>query len=159
VSRGPRCDEGDALSQQRLICPTCARGFAASERFCAACGMPLVHQQRGDHEPTARERRARKVKRQYTEGPTVVVARARNQVEAEFIAGLLLEEGIPCVQRSPIGGYGPLAGPREVLVPASGAQAAREALSWKPAAERSAGDAGTADPGPATRRPARRPRS
>jgi hypothetical protein len=98
--------------------------------------MPLVQQQDGEHRLSARERRARKIKRQYAEGPPVVVARARNQIEADLLEGLLLEEGIPCVQRSPIGGYGPLAGPREVLVPASGAQAAREALAFTPPAQR-----------------------
>jgi Putative prokaryotic signal transducing protein len=62
------------------------------------------------------------------------VTRARNQVEAEFVAGLLLEEGIPCVLRGAIGGYAPVVGTREVLVPESGAQAAREALAWQPPA-------------------------
>jgi Putative prokaryotic signal transducing protein len=147
------------VSERQLICPTCARSFAASERFCGACGMPLVHQQDGEPRPSARQRHARKIKRQYTEGPAVVVARARNQVEAEFIEGLLLEEGIPCVQRSPIGGYGPLAGPRELLVPASGAQAAREALAWKPAAEQWKGDGERTERAGATRGPARPPRS
>ena len=35
------------------------------------------------------------------------VARADNQPQAEFIAGLLLEEGIPCLLRSSIAGYAP----------------------------------------------------
>jgi hypothetical protein len=56
---------------------------------------------------------------------------ARNQVEAEFIQGLLLEEGIPSMLRRTRGFDVPdflAAGPREVLVPASGLQAAREVL-------------------------------
>ncbi|HWX73916.1 MAG TPA: DUF2007 domain-containing protein, partial [Solirubrobacteraceae bacterium] len=57
-----------------------------------------------------------------------------NQIEAEFIAGLLLEEGIPCVLSSLIAGYAPVVGTREVLVPQSGAQAAREALAFTPSA-------------------------
>ena len=39
--------------------------------------------------------RARKIKPQLTEGPLVQVAWGRNQAEAEFIQGLLLEEGVP----------------------------------------------------------------
>jgi putative signal transducing protein len=141
------------MSAEQLVCPACARSYPASERFCSACGMPLVLPGGAESEPSARQRRARKIKRQYTEGPPVVVARAGNQIEADFIAGLLLEEGIPCVQSSLIGGYAPLAGPREVLVPASGAQAAREALAWEPPAE-------PAQAGEATKRgPARRLRS
>ena len=80
--------------------------------------------------PAERQRRARKIKPQYAEGELVKVARAKNQPEAEFIAGLLLEEGIPCLLRNSIGGYSPMIGPREVMVPESGAEAAREALAW-----------------------------
>jgi hypothetical protein len=94
--------------------------------------MPLVQPAGSEREPTERQRRARKIKRQYAEGPPVVVARARNQIEAEFIEGLLLEEGIPCVLSALIAGYAPVVGTREVLVPQSGAQAAREALAFKP---------------------------
>ncbi len=54
-----------------------------------------------------------------------------NLAQAEFLAGLLLEEGIPSMLRSSIAGYAPLTGGRDVLVPESGAQAAREALSWQ----------------------------
>ena len=45
------------------------------------------------------QRRARKIKPQYAEGELVKVARAANQPEAEFIEGLLLEEGIPSMLR------------------------------------------------------------
>jgi len=114
------------------VCPGCGRSYPRSERFCAACGMPLVQPAGSAREPTERQRRARKIKRQYAEGPPVVVARARNQIEAEFIEGLLLEEGIPCVLSALIAGYAPVVGTREVLVPQSGAQAAREALAFKP---------------------------
>jgi hypothetical protein len=94
--------------------------------------MPLVHRA-GDVEPetSERQRKARKIKPQYTEGPLVQVARAENLVQAEFIAGLLLEEGIPSVLGGSIAGYAPVVGTREVLVPESGAQAAREALAWE----------------------------
>jgi hypothetical protein len=123
----------DAHAQApELVCPDCARSYPGSERFCAACGMPLVQRAGAERQPTERQRRARKIKRQYAEGPPVVVARARNQIEAEFIEGLLLEEGIPCVLSSLIAGYAPVVGTREVLVPQSGAQAAREALAFRP---------------------------
>jgi hypothetical protein len=118
--------EGDLI-----VCPTCARAHPPSERFCEVCGMPLVHPARAEPAASERQRRARKIKPQYTEGELVKVVRAANQPQAEFIAGLLLEEGIPCMLRSVIGGHGPVAGPRDVLVPESGAEAAREALQWE----------------------------
>jgi hypothetical protein len=117
-----------------LECPSCARTQPARERFCPSCGMPLVHRFGGEHHASARERRARKIKPQYAEGELVKVARAQNQSEAEFIEGLLLEEGIPSLLRRAAGfdvAESLFAGPRDVLVPASGAQAAREALAWE----------------------------
>ncbi len=114
-----------------LVCPGCAREHPPSERFCEACGMPLVHAAGAEHRATERQRRARKIKPQYTEGELVEVARANDQPQAEFIANLLLEEGIPCVLRNSIGGYSPMIGPRAVMVPESAAQAAREALAYQ----------------------------
>jgi len=93
--------------------------------------MPLVHATGAEQATSERRRKARKIKPQYAEGRLVKVARVANQVEAEFIAGLLLEEGIPSLLRSAIAGYAPVTGPRDVLVPESGAQAAREALAWE----------------------------
>ena len=74
---------------------------------------------------------ARKVKASYTQGEPVRVAWARHQAEAEFIQQLLLEEGIPSLIRRDRGFDVPdflAAGPRELLVPQSGAEAAREVL-------------------------------
>jgi hypothetical protein len=97
--------------------------------------MPLVFAGTDDDEEnptvTARAERARKIKPQYAEGDLVKVAGARNQAEAEFLQGLLLEEGVPSVLRRARGFDVPdflAAGPRDVLVPASGYQAAREVL-------------------------------
>jgi hypothetical protein len=95
--------------------------------------MPLVHADRSSLEApvTAAHERARKIRPQYTEGALVAVAGARNQAEAEFIQGMLLEEGVPSVQRRSRGFDVPdflAAGPRDVLVPQSGAVAAREVL-------------------------------
>jgi hypothetical protein len=59
------------------------------------------------------------------------VAGARNQAEAEFIQGMLLEEGVPSVLRRTAGFDVPdflAAGPRDVLVPSSGVSTAREVL-------------------------------
>jgi hypothetical protein len=114
-----------------IVCPTCARAHPPSERFCEVCGMPLVHPTGTEQAASERQRTARKIKPQYADGPLVKVARAENQPAAEFIAGLLLEEGIPCLLRNSIGGYSPMIGPREVLVPESGAEAAREALAFE----------------------------
>jgi hypothetical protein len=62
----------------------------------------------------------------------VRVAAARHQAEAEMIQGLLLEEGIPSVAPRSGGFDVPdflAAGPRDVLVPESGYQTAREVLA------------------------------
>jgi hypothetical protein len=94
--------------------------------------MPLVHVPGPERDATERQRKARKIKPQYTEGALVKVARASNQPEAELIEVLLLEEGIPSMQRRSGGFDVPdflAAGPRDILVPESGAQAAREALA------------------------------
>jgi hypothetical protein len=75
--------------------------------------------------------RARKVDPRYREGPLVVVAGARNLTEAEFVQGLLLEEGIPSMLRRTRGFDVPdflAAGPRDVLVAQSAYEAAREVL-------------------------------
>ncbi|HEV7846690.1 MAG TPA: hypothetical protein VGO83_10580 [Thermoleophilaceae bacterium] len=75
--------------------------------------------------------RARKIDPVYTEGDLVRVAGGRNQAEAELIQGLLLEWGVPSVLRRTAGFDVPdflAAGPRDVLVPESGAETAREVL-------------------------------
>lgn len=122
------------MSDGPLVCPSCATYHGLDERFCPDCGMPLVHAglqpvpERGDE---ARRERARKIKKQYTDGELVVIAGARHQAEAELIAGLLLEEGVPSLVRRSRGFDVPdmlAAGPRDVLVPASGVDVAREVL-------------------------------
>jgi hypothetical protein len=75
--------------------------------------------------------RARKIDPAYTEGPLVLVAGGRHQAEAELIQGLLLEEGVPSVARRSAGADVPdflAAGPRDVLVPEAGLEAARDVL-------------------------------
>jgi hypothetical protein len=98
--------------------------------------MPLVYVagQTGVEPVSEREKRARKIKPQYSEGKFVKVAGAQNQPEAELIQGLLLEEGIPSMLRRSLGSDVPdflAAGRRDVMVPESGAQAAREALAYE----------------------------
>jgi zinc-ribbon domain/Putative prokaryotic signal transducing protein len=127
----------DATAHDHLVCPSCGREHPQSERFCAACGMPLVHPDAGEGSEAIGERRerARKIKPQYSEGRLVKVAYAQNQPEAELIQGLLLEEGIPSMARRAGGFDVPdflAAGPRDILVPESGVQAAREALQPPP---------------------------
>jgi zinc ribbon protein len=116
-----------------LVCPSCATPHPPDERFCSRCGMPLTYAGRSDLETpvSAAHARARKIKPQYTEGDLVRVAGARNQAEAELIQGLLLEEGVPSMLRRSRGFDVPdmlAAGPRDVMVPASGAAPARDVL-------------------------------
>ena len=59
------------------------------------------------------------------------MATARNQPEAEMLEGLLLQQGIPSLVRRSGGFDVPdflASGPRDILVPASGAELAREVL-------------------------------
>jgi hypothetical protein len=116
-----------------LACPHCAIHYPLDERFCAKCDMPLVYVGRGEIEPlTPAHERARKVKPQYTRGELVRVASGRNLAEAELIQGILLEEGIPSLQKRMRGFDVPdflAAGPRDILVPESAAEDARELLT------------------------------
>jgi len=120
--------------KQALVCTACATPHDAGERFCPDCGMPLVHSPEAAAAApplTPAQERARKIHARYAEGPLVTVAAARHQAEAEFLQGLLLEEGIPSLLRRSGGFDVPdflAAGPRDILVPQSGALAAREAL-------------------------------
>jgi Putative prokaryotic signal transducing protein len=121
------------VSPDGLVCPSCGASVGdASERFCPDCGVPLVLPPgEGEVEEDALRSRARKVRPRYAEGPLVKVASARHQAEAEMIEGILLEEGIPALVRRSGGFDVPdflASGPRDILVPASGAEAAREAL-------------------------------
>jgi len=116
-----------------LACPRCGAAHPSSERFCRDCAMPLVVAGTRDDEAavTERQARARKVKPQLSEGDLVRAVGAGNQAEAEFIQGLLLEEGVPSTLRRTRGFDVPdmlAAGPRDVMVPASGYTTAREVL-------------------------------
>jgi hypothetical protein len=114
------------------VCPACDARHEAHERFCESCGVPLVHAPGYEGPPKSDLAvRARKVRPGYAEGPLVRVAAARHQAEAEMIQGLLLEEGIPSLARRSGGFDVPdflASGPRDILVPSSGADAAREML-------------------------------
>lgn len=121
------------MSAGSLVCPSCAEPHGLDERFCRRCSMPLVYAGTlGVDEPTtARQERARKIKPQYAEGRLVRAAGARNQTEAEFIQGLLLEEGVPSTLQRTMGFDVPdmlAAGPRDVMVAEAGFQTAREIL-------------------------------
>jgi hypothetical protein len=138
-------NEGSA-DVRPLACPSCARRYGVSERFCADCGMPLVYVGRGEEEPiTESHERARKVKPQYLGGELVKAGWGRNQAEAELIQGMLLEEGIPSVQRRARGFDVPdflAGGPREILVPQAAYEAAKGLLS---ASDVEAGGDGSAE--------------
>ena len=95
--------------------------------------MPLVYTGTQPMEAPLSEAhgRARKINPAYTEGDLVRVAGGRNQAEAELIQGLLLEEGVPSILRRSAGFDVPdflAAGPRDVMVPQAGAEAARDLL-------------------------------
>jgi hypothetical protein len=101
--------------------------------FCPSCGMPLVRPGGEALEAPLSDAhgRARKIDPTLTEGDLVRVAGGRNQAEAELIQGLLLEWGVPSVLRRTAGFDVPdflAAGPRDVLVPQSGAETAHEVL-------------------------------
>ncbi len=116
-----------------LACPHCAIRFSLDERFCTRCQMPLVYIGKGELEPiTDAHERARKVKPQFTRGELVRIAHGSNLAEAELIQGILLEEGIPSMQKRTRGFDVPdflAAGPRDILVPESAAEAANELLT------------------------------
>jgi hypothetical protein len=120
-----------AAGADRLYCPACGAAYSDGERFCADCRLPLVQGEGVIDVVSERHERARKIKPQLTEGRLVRVAGARNQAEAEFIQGLLLEEGVPSLLRRSAGFDVPdflAAGPRDVLVPESAFATAREVL-------------------------------
>lgn len=116
-----------------LACPRCAIHYSLEERFCSECDMPLVYVGRDELNPiTDTHARARKVKPHYTRGKLVRVAGGRNLAEAELIQGMLLEEGIPSIQKRTRGFDVPdflAAGPRDVLVPESAAEDAGALLT------------------------------
>jgi hypothetical protein len=114
-----------------LRCPACGAQQPATERFCPGCHLPLVIDAERSEPTDERHQRARKIKPQLAEGPLVRVAGARNQAEAEMLQGLLLEAGVPSLERRSAGFDVPdflAAGPRDILVPQSGAVTAREVL-------------------------------
>ncbi len=123
------------MRTEPLVCPSCASSYGSEERFCPSCHIPLVHaaatEQADELSADDLRARTRKIKRQYSEGDLVRVVGARNQVEAEFVQNLLLEEGVPSMLRRSAGFDVPdflTAGPRDVLVPQSGVPAARDVL-------------------------------
>ncbi len=122
-------------AESELVCPGCGARADASARFCAECRLPLVFDTPQDAREVTpiseRGRRARMIKPQLAEGPLVKVAWVRNQAEGEFLQGMLLEEGVPSLLRRTAGFDVPdmlAAGPRDVMVAASGVDTAREVL-------------------------------
>ena len=116
-----------------LTCPRCALPHSIDERFCRNCGMPLVYAGTREEEPiTEAHERARKVRPQYAHGDLMRVTGARSLADGEMIQSILLDNGIPSMLRRTRGFDVPdflAAGPRDVLVPESGYEAARDLLS------------------------------
>jgi pimeloyl-ACP methyl ester carboxylesterase len=94
--------------------------------------MPLVYAGSREEAPiTDAHERARKVRPQYARGDLMRVTGARNLADGEMIQGILLDQGIPSLLRRARGFDVPdflAAGPRDVLVPQSGYEAARDLL-------------------------------
>ncbi len=126
-------EHGGEAAVEPLACPTCAKKYPLTERFCPDCEMPLVYVGRGEQEPiTEAHEKARKVKPEYTGGDPVKVGFARNLAEAQMIQGILLEEGIPSFERRSRGFDVPdflAGGPRDILVPGAAAETARALLA------------------------------
>lgn len=104
--------------------------------------MPLTYAGRVGVEEPARGSRehARKIKPQYARGELRQVTTASQQAEAELIQMLLLEEGVPSTLRRSAGFDVPdflAAGPRDVMVPESGLELAREVLKQADVAQSS----------------------
>ena len=57
-----------------LVCSSCGREHPREERFCVSCGMPLVYGDAVPVAPSQAQERARKVKKQFLDGPLVVVS-------------------------------------------------------------------------------------
>jgi hypothetical protein len=116
-----------------LACPRCALPHPIDERFCRNCGMPLVYAGSREEEPiTEAHERARKVRPQYARGDLIRVTGARSMADGEMIQSILLDHGIPSMLRRARGFDVPdflAAGPRDVLVPESGYDAARDLLA------------------------------
>jgi hypothetical protein len=116
-----------------LACPRCALQHPIDERFCRNCGMPLVYAGTREEEPiTEAHERARKVRPQFARGELVRVTGARSLADGELIQSILLDHGIPSLLRRARGFDVPdflAAGPRDVLVPESGYERARELLA------------------------------
>ena len=83
-------------------------------------------------EPDELTKRARKILPRLARGEPQQVAVVLNLAEGELVQGILLEEGIPSLLRR-CGGFDVpdflAAGPRYVMVPASGVEAARALLA------------------------------
>jgi hypothetical protein len=120
-------------AEPSLVCPACERRHSPEQRFCESCGVPLTYLGADVVQGAATEahERARKIDPRFTEGELVRVAGGRHQAEAEMIQGMLLEEGVPSILRRSPGFDVPdflAAGPRDVMVPLGGYEAAREVL-------------------------------
>lgn len=136
------------LSSDRLICPACGSHHGPDQQFCAQCSGTLGLDAAPPLSKAARERHdhLRKIDPRFTEGKLVKVAGGRHQADSEMIQGLLLEYGIPSMTKRAGGFDVPdflASGPRDILVPASGEEAARNVLG-----DMATGDLSAAAPDP-----------
>ena len=133
------------MSSERLICPSCGSHHGPDACVCVECSMPLGEAD-ASSEPDKRRAHAHKIDKRYTEGELVKVAGGRHQADAEMIQNLLLDGGVPSMLKRSGGFDVPdflAAGPRDVMVPQSGEQAARDILG-----DMATGDLSAAHPAP-----------
>ena len=134
TSKRSRLDGGvaDEPSRSPARAARCAIRWRSGSAPSAACRSPTPGEVDAEQRDDARSRRApARSSRSTRAGELRRVATGRQQPEAEFIQMLLLEEGVPSTLRRTAGFDVPdmlAAGPRDVLVPESGLEAAREVL-------------------------------
>ena len=113
-----------------LVCPLVCR--RARRRGALLPGLRAAARPAGGPAEAVLDERGERMRKSRSSTPRASSsARSRQQPEAEFIQSLLLEEGVPSTLRRTRGFDVPRdarRGPRDVLVPASGATAAREVL-------------------------------
>jgi hypothetical protein len=136
------------LSSEHLICPGCGSHHGPDQQFCAQCSGALGMDEAPQLGRAAQERQdhLRKIDPRFTEGKLVKVAGGRHLADSEMIQGLLLEYGIPSMTKR-AGGYDVpdflASGPRDILVPSSAEEAARNVLG-----DMATGDLSAAAPNP-----------
>ena len=132
--------EADEAPAAPLACPRCARKYPLERALLRRLRDAARLRRPGRGEADHRDPRAGPQDQAAVHGRATRCrsASASNLAEAQLIQGILLEEGIPSFERRSRGFDVPdflAAGPRDILVPEAGLEAAREVLAETPAGE------------------------